>query len=101
MLQLSVKINKDLEKKANIVFNEQGLSIDDAVKLFVIKTIEQRKMPFDISAQDNHQKLAKVIDNKNPIYSETNMKVLKKSIMQFAEGKGRFISKKELKSMAK
>ncbi|MBR1444967.1 MAG: type II toxin-antitoxin system RelB/DinJ family antitoxin [Firmicutes bacterium] len=43
---LEVKMEKKLKEAAESIYNEIGISLDEAVRLFVMKSVEEGKMPF-------------------------------------------------------
>lgn len=89
MAQVNIRIDDALKEKADVLFDELGLNMTTAFNIFVRQTVRQGGIPFEITTK---------VD---PFYSETNMKVLRKSIQEANEGK--FVSKTidELQAMEK
>ena len=70
---ISIRMDKDLKERAELVFGEMGMNMTTAFNIFVRQTLRQGKIPFEIYA--------------DPFYSESNMKVLLQSIREADEGK--------------
>lgn len=70
---ISIRMDKDLKEQADKVFNEMGMNLSTAFNIFVRQTIRQGKIPFDIYT--------------DPLYSEKDLNVLRKSIKATDEGK--------------
>lgn len=87
MAQINIRIDDKLKEKAEILFNELGLSMSTAFNIFVRQAVRQGGIPFEITTQ---------ID---PFYSEANMNVIKKSIREADEGKFVYKTIEELKAM--
>ena len=89
MAQVNIRIDDALKEKADVLFDELGLNMTTAFNIFVRQTVRQGGIPFEITTQ---------VD---PFFSETNMKVLRKSIQEANAGK--FVSKtmEELQAMEK
>jgi DNA-damage-inducible protein J len=75
MAQVNIRIDDTLKEQGEKLFNTLGLSFSSAVNLFVSQAVRQGGIPFEITTR---------ID---PFYSETNMKILRKSIQEANEGK--------------
>jgi DNA-damage-inducible protein J len=60
---LNVRINKDTKKQAQKVFEEMGLDISSAIKLFLNKVIATESIPFAINIKGsmNNPKFIKMI----------------------------------------
>lgn len=87
MAQINIRIDDKLKEKAEILFNELGLSMSTAFNIFVRQAVRQGGIPFEITTQ---------VD---PFYSEANMNVIKKSIREADEGKFVYKTIEELKAM--
>jgi len=48
MATLNIRIDDNLKKKANKTFNEMGLDISSAVKLFLHQSVTEQRIPFEI-----------------------------------------------------
>ncbi|MGL4943026.1 MAG: type II toxin-antitoxin system RelB/DinJ family antitoxin [Thermoguttaceae bacterium] len=84
---LSIRIDRELKEKADVFFNELGLTTASAFSIFVRQSLREGRIPFELSVAAD------------PFYSETNMAVLRKSIQEVNEGK--FVTKTldELRAM--
>ena len=70
---ISIRMDKDLKERAELVFGEMGMNMTTAFNIFVRQTLRQGKIPFEIQT--------------DPFYSDSNMKVLRQSIREADEGK--------------
>ncbi len=70
---ISIRMDKELKERAELVFGEMGMNMTTAFNIFVRQTLRQGKIPFEIQT--------------DPFYSESNMKVLLQSIREADEGK--------------
>ena len=57
---LTIKIDIDLKEKAEILFHDLGLDMTSAINLFVRKTLEEKKVPFDIDNSENPDYIAEL-----------------------------------------
>lgn len=46
--QIAVKVDDELKKEATAIFNELGLDMSTAVKLFLKQSVLTRSIPFDV-----------------------------------------------------
>jgi DNA-damage-inducible protein J len=76
MTQTNVNIRMDtkLKEQFETFCNNVGLTMSTAFNVFARTSVKLQKIPFEITA--------------DPFYSESNMKVLMKSIKQLEKGKG-------------
>ena len=56
---VTVRIDENLKKQAEMLFNDMGLNMTTAFNLFIKAVIRQNKIPFEITA--------------DPLYGETNI----------------------------
>ena len=75
MAQINIRIDDNLKEKAELLFEELGLTMTTAFNMFLRQSIRQGGIPFEITTK---------ID---PFYSASNMKVLRQSIKEANEGK--------------
>ena len=71
---VTVRMDTNLKKQAEILFDDMGLTMTTAITLFAKATVRQNKIPFEIAA--------------DPFYSESNMARLRESIANLDAGKG-------------
>jgi len=62
---VTVRIDENLKKRVEVVFDSMGLNMTTAFNIFVKAVVRQNKLPFEIVA--------------DPFYSEENMARLRKS----------------------
>lgn len=53
---ISIRIDSDLKKQADILFEELGMNITTAFNIFVRQTLREGKIPFDISINNPNKK---------------------------------------------
>ena len=75
MAQVNIRIDDILKEKADFVFDELGLNMTTAINIFVRQVVRQGRIPFDITIHTD------------PFYSDSNMRVLRRSIADADEGK--------------
>ena len=73
MAQINIRIDDSLKEKAEILFDELGLSMTTAFTVFVKEAVRQQGIPLGLTL--------------DPFYSEKNMRVLAASIRDADEGK--------------
>lgn len=84
MTTISAKIDNTDKNLFEAVCNSMGINISSAINAFVKATIRENGLPFALKASDDPY-----------VYSEENMKVLRKSIDQLESGKGNIHELKE------
>ncbi|MDA8336439.1 MAG: type II toxin-antitoxin system RelB/DinJ family antitoxin [Peptococcaceae bacterium] len=75
MAQVNIRIDDNLKKQGEKLFNALGMNFSTAFSIFVSQAVRQGGIPFEITTR---------IDQ---FYSEANMKVLRNSIKEANEGK--------------
>ena len=75
MAQVNIRIDDSLKEKADSLFDELGLTMTTAITIFVKQAVRQGRIPFDITIHTD------------PFYSDSNMRVLRKSIAEAETGK--------------
>jgi DNA-damage-inducible protein J len=68
MVQISIRIDEDVKKNAEQACSDLGLSMSTAINIYLKKLGNERRIPFEVSA--------------DPFYSADNMARLKKSAAQ-------------------
>lgn len=48
MTQINVNIDNNLKIKSENIFNELGLSVSDAIRIFLKKVVNENGIPFDL-----------------------------------------------------
>lgn len=74
MAQISMRIDDNVKKKAEIACEALGLTMTTAINLYLVKLGNEMRIPFEVSA--------------DPFYSIENQKVLARSIKQLETGHG-------------
>ncbi|MFH2114564.1 MAG: type II toxin-antitoxin system RelB/DinJ family antitoxin [Spirochaetota bacterium] len=72
---ITIRMDENLKKKAEMLFEDMGLNMTTAFTIFTKAVVRQGKIPFEIAA--------------DPFYSEANQTRLRKSIAQLEAGRGR------------
>ncbi len=83
---INIRIDEDLKKQAEQLFNEFGMNMTTAFTVFAKAVVRERRIPFEISA--------------DPFFNEKNIEVLKKSINQLENKEVVVKSMQELEAMA-
>jgi DNA-damage-inducible protein J len=73
MSQVSVRVDDDIKERAEIIFENLGLSMTAAINLFIRQAIRIGGIPFDSMT--------------DPFYSEANMAHLRDVLKDAEEGK--------------
>jgi len=72
---ITIRMDENLKKQAEILFEDMGLNMTTAITMFTKAVVRQNKIPFEISA--------------DPFYSEENQRHLHKAIADLEAGKGK------------
>lgn len=70
---ISVRVDEDIKKDVENLFDEMGMNISTAINIFFRQTLRERAIPFQIKAKDDY-------------FNETNMQRLLESIEQAKAG---------------
>lgn len=74
MARLNVYIDDDVKQKVEIACDALGLTMTEAINLYLVKLGNEMRIPFEVSV--------------DPFYSPENQRVLERSIQQLNAGKG-------------
>lgn len=85
MTTISAKIDNTDKNLFEAICTSMGINISAAINAFVKATIRENGLPFAMKAADDPY-----------IYSEENMKILRKSINQIENGSGQVHELKEI-----
>ena len=55
MPQIAVRVDDELKKEATAIFNELGLDMTTAVKLFLKQSVLTRSIPFDVKLDSDYE----------------------------------------------
>ncbi|MDR1747604.1 MAG: type II toxin-antitoxin system RelB/DinJ family antitoxin [Spirochaetaceae bacterium] len=72
---ITVRMDEDLKKQAEILFDEIGINMTTAFTIFVKAAIREQKIPFELIA--------------DPFYSKTNINRIRKAIAAVESGKAK------------
>ena len=93
MGNLTVRIDDDVKKDAEILFEKLGMSISGAINIFFRQAIREQAIPFAIRVKTKEEKY-------NEYFNPYNMKILEESIAELKAGKGIIKTMAELEAMA-
>ncbi|MBP1590097.1 MAG: type II toxin-antitoxin system RelB/DinJ family antitoxin [Kiritimatiellae bacterium] len=72
---LQIRVDSGLRREAERLFNNAGLDMSSAVRLFLRQSIIRKRLPFEVITQES-----------DPFFSEANQRVLAESIRSFERG---------------
>lgn len=75
MAQLSMRIDDNVKRKAELACDALGLTMTAAINLYLVKLGNEMRIPFEVSV--------------DPFYSPMNQETLEKSIQQLNARKGK------------
>ncbi|KXT83452.1 putative DNA-damage-inducible protein J [Streptococcus oralis] len=67
MSQIAVRVDDELKKEATAIFNELGLDMSTAVKLFLIQSVLTKSIPFEVSLREREYSREEIEDAKKEI----------------------------------
>jgi len=85
---LSIRMDEELKKDFDMMCNNFGMNISTAVTIFAKKVVAERKIPFEISSNEDYG-----------FYSEENLFYLRKSIGELERGEGIVKTIEELEAL--
>ena len=92
MASFTVRIDDDVKKEAEILFDKLGMSVSGAINIFFRQAIREQGIPFQIKAPTAEEKY-------NEYFNPYNMKILMESIDELKAGKGIIKTMAELEAM--
>ena len=72
-VNVNFKLDPEVKKKMETACSDMGLSMSAAFTIFAIKVGNERRIPFEVSA--------------DPFYSESNLRYLENKMKAYKEGK--------------
>lgn len=73
MSRVNVRIDDDLKNEANELFNELGIDMSTAIKIFLKQSVRERRIPFMIGEPAaNFQDRQDAIDGKGKVYKNVD-----------------------------
>lgn len=79
MVQINVRVDEDVKRKAERVCQEIGISMSSAINVYLKKIARENKIPFELTA--------------DPFYSKENMDYLEKKYNDYKNGKLKLIER--------
>ncbi len=79
---LNIRIDEDLKKSAEHIFNELGLNMSTALTVFLRQTVRYNGIPFDLRLEIPNEETLKAIDDVN---NNRNMSRPFKSVKELME----------------
>lgn len=76
MAQISLRVDDDVKRNAEKIFDTIGLSMSTAINVFLKTVAREKRIPFELTA--------------DPFYSENNIKYLEKIAKDIDNGKAHF-----------
>jgi len=92
MTSINIRIDEDIKRDAENLFDKLGFSISGAINVFLRQAIREQAIPFQIKAKTDEEKY-------NEYFNEHNMKILEESIAQAERGEIITFTMDELISM--
>ena len=89
MPNITIRIDEDIKKEAEILFDKLGFSISGAINVFFRQAVREQAIPFQIRANSRYDEY----------FNEYNMKILEESIAQAKAGKVAVKTIAELEAM--
>ena len=75
MAQLSMRIDDNVKRKAELACEALGMNMTTAINIYLVKLGNEMRIPFEVSV--------------DPFYSPMNQEILEKSIQQLNARKGK------------
>ena len=78
-MNITIRVDDDVKRDAEILFNKLGFSMSGAINVFFRQAIREQAIPFPIKVKADDEKY-------NEYFNEYNMKILMESIAQSKAG---------------
>ena len=92
MTNITIRIDDDIKREAETLFDTLGMSVSGAINVFFRQAIREQAIPFPIRAKTAEEKY-------NEYFNPYNIKILKESVAQAERGEVITFSMAELKAM--
>ena len=79
MTNITIRVDEDVKREAETLFNQLGMSISGAINVFFRQAIREQAIPFPIRVKTAEEKY-------NEYFNPSNMKILLESIEQAKNG---------------
>ncbi len=89
MTTVSLRFDDKMKKELDELCEEMGMNLTTFFTIYAKKALRERRIPFEIS-----------VPKKDPFYSESNMRQIKKAQEQIRQGKVVVKTMEELEAMA-
>jgi DNA-damage-inducible protein J len=89
MANITIRVDNDIKRDAEVLFSKLGLSMSGAINIFFRQAVREQAIPFQIKA-----------NTKDEYFNEHNMKILEESIAQAKAGNIVVKTMSELEAMA-
>ena len=89
MASITIRIDEDVKKDAEALFDKLGLSISGAINVFFRQAIREQAIPFQIKAANKYEEY----------FNPYNMRILEESIAQAKAGQVVVKTMAELETM--
>ena len=93
MTNITIRIDEEVKKEAETLFNQLGMSMSGAINIFFRQAIREQAIPFPIRTKTADEKY-------NEYFNSHNMKILLESIEQVKNGQVVTKTLTELEAMA-
>ena len=70
MATIPVRIDDNLKEEAAALYDELGLDLSTAIRMFLKRSLIERGLPFRLSIADEHKEETKLVYECNPIFNE-------------------------------
>jgi DNA-damage-inducible protein J len=92
MTNITIRIDDDVKREAETLFEKLGLSVSGAINVFFRQAIREQAIPFPIRAKTPEEKYSEY-------FNPHNMKILRESIAQAESGEVITFTMAELEAM--
>lgn len=76
---IQLRVEEDLKKSSDELFNKLGLTTNDAIKIFLSQAVLEQKIPFEIKLDPNPETVSKVMKLLEELIEKENPEVYKNS----------------------
>ena len=97
---MNLRIDKNLKKAAETLFDSLGINMTTAINIFLRQSVRDQGIPFQISVRDDYNTAPAYKDNarKYQTYEEYVAASLKEADMKVAEGSTKYYTADEIRS---
>ena len=97
---MNLRIDKNLKKDAEALFDSLGINMTTAINIFLRQSVRDQGIPFQISAKNDYKKVPAYRGKaaKYPDYEEYVAASLKEADMKVAEGTMKYYTADEIRA---